>query len=76
VASLSTTIDELAVETRFSGVVRVDREGSVVHTDEPTGRAAVGYLAAEGLRTNVFHLPVCGSGDGGIHTTAADVHAL
>jgi CubicO group peptidase (beta-lactamase class C family) len=44
--------------------------------DEPAGRAAVGYLDAEGLRTNVLHLPVRGSGDGGVFTTAADVAAL
>jgi CubicO group peptidase (beta-lactamase class C family) len=45
-------------------------------SDEPTGRTALGYLAGDGLRTNVLHLPVRGSGDGGIVTTAADVSAL
>jgi CubicO group peptidase (beta-lactamase class C family) len=44
--------------------------------DELPGSAAVGYLENDGLRTNVFHLPVRGSGDGGIYSTAADVHAL
>jgi CubicO group peptidase (beta-lactamase class C family) len=44
--------------------------------DEPDDRVALGYLHAEGRRTNVFHLPVRGSGDGGIVTTAADVRAL
>ncbi len=38
--------------------------------------AATGYLDATGLRTNVLHLPVRGSGDGGAYTTAADVHRL
>jgi CubicO group peptidase (beta-lactamase class C family) len=47
-----------------------------LRSDEPAGRAALGYLDAEGLRTNVLHLPVRGSGDGGISTTAADVAAL
>jgi CubicO group peptidase (beta-lactamase class C family) len=47
-----------------------------LRSDEPTGRAALGYLADDGLRTNVFHLPVRGSGDGGVYATAADVHAL
>ena len=28
------------------------------------------------MRTNVLHLPVRGNGDGGICTTAADVHVL
>jgi CubicO group peptidase (beta-lactamase class C family) len=44
--------------------------------DELPGRAALGYLARDGLRTNVLHLPVLGSGDGGVYSTAADVHAL
>jgi CubicO group peptidase (beta-lactamase class C family) len=47
-----------------------------LRSDELPGRAAVGYLEATGLRTNVLHLPVRGSGDGGVYTTAADVHAL
>ncbi len=47
-----------------------------LRSDELPGRAATGYLDDEGLRTNVFHLPVRGNGDGGIYTTAADVHAL
>jgi CubicO group peptidase (beta-lactamase class C family) len=47
-----------------------------LRSDELPGRAAVGYLDDEGLRTNVMHLPVRGNGDGGIYTTAADVHAL
>jgi CubicO group peptidase (beta-lactamase class C family) len=28
------------------------------------------------LRTNVFHLPVRGSGDGGVYTTVADIDTL
>jgi CubicO group peptidase (beta-lactamase class C family) len=47
-----------------------------LRSDELPGTAAVGYLAADGLRTNVLHLPVRGSGDGGIYSTAADIHAL
>ncbi len=49
---------------------------SFLRSDELPGRAAVGYLHDEGLRTNVLHLPVRGNGDGGIYTTAADVHAM
>jgi CubicO group peptidase (beta-lactamase class C family) len=49
---------------------------SFPRSDELPGRAAVGYVDDEGLRTNVLHLPVRGNGDGGIYTTAADVHAL
>jgi CubicO group peptidase (beta-lactamase class C family) len=47
-----------------------------LRSDELPGRAAIGYLHAAGLRTNALHLPVRGSGDGGVYTTAADVHAL
>jgi CubicO group peptidase (beta-lactamase class C family) len=47
-----------------------------LRSDELPGRAAIGYLHDDGLRSNVFHLPVRGNGDGGIYTTAADVHAL
>ena len=47
-----------------------------LRSDELPGRAARGYLFAEGLRTNVLHLPVRGNGDGGVYTTVADVHAL
>jgi CubicO group peptidase (beta-lactamase class C family) len=47
-----------------------------LRSDELPGRAAVGYLEVEGPRTNVHHLPVRGSGDGGIYSTAADIHAL
>jgi CubicO group peptidase (beta-lactamase class C family) len=47
-----------------------------LRSDESAARTALGYLYNEGLRTNVLHLPVRGNGDGGIYTTAADMHAL
>jgi CubicO group peptidase (beta-lactamase class C family) len=47
-----------------------------LRTDEPADRTAFGYLEREGLRVNVLHLPVRGSGDGGVYSTAADVAAL
>lgn len=47
-----------------------------LRSDEPAGDVAPGYLGTEGPRTNVLHLPVLGSGDGGLCSTAADVHAL
>ena len=47
-----------------------------LRSDELPGRAAVGYLSVDGLRTNVFHLPVRGNGDGGIYSTAADLSAF
>jgi len=43
-----------------------------LRSDELPGNAALGYLSTEGPRTNVFHLPVLGSGDGGIYSTGAD----
>jgi CubicO group peptidase (beta-lactamase class C family) len=48
-----------------------------LRSDELPGRAAAGYVTVDGVsRSNVFHLPVRGSGDGGIFTTAADVSAF
>lgn len=47
-----------------------------LRSDELDGRTAVGYLHTEGLRTNALHLPVRGTGDGGIYTTVGDVHAM
>ena len=45
-----------------------------LRSDELPGRAALGYLEDDGLRTNILHLPVRGTGDGGVYTTAADIH--
>jgi CubicO group peptidase (beta-lactamase class C family) len=65
----------------FHQLVR-DRVGSpaglpdtdFLRSDELPERTAYGYLPiAGGSRTNVFHLPVLGNGDGGIYTTVADV---
>jgi len=47
-----------------------------LRSDELPRRAARGYLALDGLRTNVLHLPVVGVGDGGAYSTAADLHRL
>jgi CubicO group peptidase (beta-lactamase class C family) len=45
-----------------------------LRTDEPPGRTAVGYLPVDGVsRSNVFHLPVRGNGDGGSYSTVADI---
>lgn len=47
-----------------------------LRSDELPGDAALGYLHESGDRTNVLHLPVRGNGDGGIYTTAADLHTF
>lgn len=47
-----------------------------LRSDELPGHAALGYLSVDGLRTNVFHLPVRGNGDGGIYSTAADLSSF
>lgn len=53
------------------------RDTAFLRSDELPGRAALGYLTIDGAwRTNVFHLPVRGSGDGGIYSTAADIRSL
>jgi CubicO group peptidase (beta-lactamase class C family) len=49
---------------------------SFLRSDGLPGRAALGYLSVDGLRTNVLHLPVVGNGDGGIYSTAADLAAF
>ena len=51
-------------------------DSAFLRSDELPGRAAAGYLDDDGLRTNVFHLPVRGNGDGGAYTTAADMHSF
>jgi CubicO group peptidase (beta-lactamase class C family) len=45
-----------------------------LRSDELPARTASGYVDEQ--RTNVLHLPVRGSGDGGIYSTAADVSSL
>jgi CubicO group peptidase (beta-lactamase class C family) len=45
-----------------------------LRSDDLPGDAAIGYLGNG--RTNVFHLPVRGNGDGGAYTTLADVRAF
>jgi CubicO group peptidase (beta-lactamase class C family) len=52
------------------------RDTAFLRSDELPGGAALGYLTVDGSRTNVFHLPVRGNGDGGIYSTAADVSSL
>jgi CubicO group peptidase (beta-lactamase class C family) len=48
-----------------------------LRSDELPAGAAHGYLEVDGVtRTNVFHLPVRGSGDGGIYSTVADMSAF
>lgn len=47
-----------------------------LRSDEPGPRTATHYLDETGPRTNVLHLPVLGSGDGGIFTTAADLRTF
>jgi CubicO group peptidase (beta-lactamase class C family) len=52
-------------------------DSEFLRSDELPGRAALGYLtSAAGSRTNVLHLPVRGSGDGGIYSTATDVSSF
>ena len=52
------------------------RDTEFLRSDELPARAALGYLDNEHPRTNVFHLPVRASGDGGVASTVADLHAF
>lgn len=46
-----------------------------LRSDSLPGDAALGYVLVDGRwRSNVFHLPVLGTGDGGVFTTVDDVH--
>jgi CubicO group peptidase (beta-lactamase class C family) len=47
-----------------------------LRSDELPVRTALGYLSANGPRTNVLHLPVRGNGDGGIYSTVGDLSAF
>ena len=48
-----------------------------LRSDELPGGAALGYVPMDGTwRTNVFHLPVRGVGDGGVYSTVADLRRL
>ena len=46
--------------------------GFYAFNDLPTN-TAYGYLA-DGHKTNIYHLPIRGGGDGGMYTTAEDLH--
>jgi CubicO group peptidase (beta-lactamase class C family) len=49
-------------------------DSAFLRSDRLPGRAALGYL--DDGRTNVFALPVLGTGDGGAYTTVADVRSF
>jgi len=53
-----------------AGLARTGFEAS----DELPPDVALGYLGPDGFGTNIFHLPLLGSGDGGMFTTVADMH--
>jgi CubicO group peptidase (beta-lactamase class C family) len=44
-----------------------------LRSDELPPNTATGYLHADGMRSNVLHLPVRGNGDGGAYSTVADI---
>ena len=68
------TIEDLVVERvcRPAGMTST----AFLRSDELPDDAATGYLWADSPRTNVLHLPVVGSGDGGLYSTTADVAAF
>jgi CubicO group peptidase (beta-lactamase class C family) len=74
---------ERAASTAFVDLVRqrvTDPAGmtdtAYLRSDTLPKSTAVGYIDAEGDRSNVLHLPVRGSGDGGAYTTVSDVHRM
>lgn len=52
------------------------QDTAYLRSDALPERTATGYLYAQGDRSNVLHLPVRGTGDGGAYTSVADVHRL
>jgi CubicO group peptidase (beta-lactamase class C family) len=53
------------------------RATSYPRSDDLPGDASLGYVSIDGeVRSNVFHLPVRGSGDGGAFTNVDDMHDL
>jgi CubicO group peptidase (beta-lactamase class C family) len=53
------------------------RDTAYLRSDELPGRTALGYVWLDGTwRSNVFHLPVRGSGDGGAYSTITDIRSL
>lgn len=76
-------IAERAAEQPYHDLVheRVCQAAGLVDTaflrsDESNERVAEHYLTDEGLRTSVLHLPVIGVDDGGITSTADELHTL
>jgi CubicO group peptidase (beta-lactamase class C family) len=74
---------ERAVGTAFADLVKQRvcdpadmRDTEYLRSDALPERTALGYLHAQGHDSNVLHLPVRGSGDGGAYTTTADIHRL
>jgi CubicO group peptidase (beta-lactamase class C family) len=63
-------VDDLVL--RPAGVT----SGAFHRSDTTPGDVALQYLAADGLRTNVLHMPLRGAGDGGVHCTVGDLHLL
>ena len=60
------------VAEKVCGPAAMDHTAYLRGDELPAG-VARGYLGPDGLRTNVLHLPVLGSGDGGMYTTAEDL---
>ena len=71
----SGTLFHELVEQRVCGPAGM-RHTRFLRSDELPGRAALGHLEEDGGRSNIFHLPVRGTGDGGIYSTAADISCL
>jgi CubicO group peptidase (beta-lactamase class C family) len=64
------------IRRRVCGPAGMDDSG-FLRSDDLPGRAALGYLTSDAAsRTNVLHLPVRGTGDGGIYCTAADISSF
>lgn len=52
------------------------RHTTFLRADSLPAGVATGYLFEDGMRTNSLHLPLVGSGDGGLVSTVADIRLL
>ena len=60
------------VEEEVTGPAGLTMTG-ILRTDSLPGDVALGYIDDDGLQTNLLHLPVLATGDGGAFTNARDV---
>lgn len=75
-AERTSTATFAALLEKFVIVPADMRSTGLVRMDELSADIARGYLSSAGLRSNVLHLPVLGTGDGGVFSNLHDIQSL